>query len=118
MGASSHARTCYLYLAVASAPWVPIGPVPKVTAKFDHLLGLLERFYIFFFSLTGGGTHTALESVRVKMEEKCSFLDKFWEFLSFAIRLHKKVLVAHMDRHQVPVLWGGKNLFMLKPLQR
>eukprot|EP01045_Picozoa_sp_COSAG04_P041139 COSAG04_NODE_12359_length_656_cov_4.150808_2_plen_46_part_01 len=46
------------------------------------------------------------------MEEKCSFLDKFWEFLSFAIRLHKKVLVAHMDRHQVPVLWGGKNLFM------
>ena len=40
-----HARTCYLYLAVASAPWVSTGPVPKVTAKFDHFLGLLERFF-------------------------------------------------------------------------
>ena len=39
-----HARTCYLSLAVTSAPWAPIGPVPKATAKFDRLLGWLGRF--------------------------------------------------------------------------
>ena len=58
------------------------------------------------------------ESVRVKTGLFCSILMRFRIFLSLQRLQHKKVLVAHMDRHQVPHLWRGNNLFILQPLQR